>query len=154
MIYTFIPALFPLFFCVGSTGESKNKQLLKRFYHEVYKNWKMETADQLLSPDFVSHDWPAGQKGPQAFRNYYKVFKNAIPDASYEVMDMIADGDRVAVRWVMYGTYRASFPGIDIPPAGQKVELKGVAIYRVENEMLVERWVISDLYELLVKLQN
>jgi predicted ester cyclase len=133
----------------------KNKELLKRFYNEVYVDWNMETADEMLSPNFVSHDWPENiGKGPKAFRNYYTVFNKAVPDAKYEVKDILADGDRVAVRWEMHGTYQGAFPGIDIPPAGQAVTLKGVAIYRVENNKLTERWVVSDLYELLKNIKE
>lgn len=145
MNFFLLTALFPFF----AYPTSENKALLKRFYKEVYVDWNMETADELLSPEFISHDWPEGQKGPEAFRHYYKAFKKSLPDASYEVKDILADGDRVAVRWEMHGTYREPFPGIDIAPAGQAVTLKGVAIYRVENGKLAERWVVSDLYALV-----
>jgi predicted ester cyclase len=132
-----------------------NKELLMRFYKEVYVDWNMETADEMLSPDFVSHDWPENLgKGAKAFRNYYALFNKAVPDAKYEVKDILADGERIAVRWEMHGTYREAFPGIDISPAGQAVILKGVAIYRVENNQLMERWVVSDLYELLKNIQG
>lgn len=154
MSYTLITAWLSLSLITGLPKGPDNKELLKRFYKEVYQEWRMETADELLSPYFVSHDWPEGQKGPAGFRDYYKVFKNAVPDAKYEVKDILADGDRVAVRWVMHASYRDYFPGIDIKPAGQKVTLKGVAIYRIENGKLAERWVVSDLYELLMNLKQ
>lgn len=151
-----LAVMLPLFFDSVSHNPGKNKALLKRFYNDVYVDWNMETADELLSPEFISHDWPQGQQGPEAFRNYYKAFKKALPDARYEVKDILADGDRVAVHWEMRGTYREPFPGIDvkIKPAGQTVTLKGVAIYRVENGKLAERWVISDLYGLLKTLKG
>lgn len=65
---------------------------------------------------------------------------------------MVAEGDRVVVRWRMRGTYQGAFPGIDTPPAGQAITLKGVAIYRVEEGKLAERWVVSDMYGLLKEL--
>jgi len=52
----------------------------------------------------------------------------------------------------MLGTYQDAFPGIDTPPAGQAITLKGVAIYRVEKGKLAERWVVSDMYGLLKEL--
>ncbi|WP_316809907.1 ester cyclase [Pedobacter heparinus] len=149
-----LTALFPLF-AFPTPSPVKNKELLKRFYKQVYVEWNMKMADEMLSPNFVSHDWRQSLgKGPKAFRNYYSVFNKAVPDAKYEVQDILADGDRVAVRWEMHGTYQRAFPGIDIPAAGQAVTLKGVAIYRVENNKLMERWVVSDLYELLKNIQG
>lgn len=129
---------------------NRNKGLLKRFYEEVYVHWHMEAADELLSPRFISHDWPPGiGSGPKAFRAYCEVFRKAVPDASYEVEDLVSEGDRVVVRWRMRGTYKAPFPGVDLPPSGQTVTLKGIAIYRVKEGKLMERWVVSDLYGLL-----
>jgi hypothetical protein len=47
-----------------------NKELVRRFYEEVYVNWNMAMADEVISPQFTSHDWPeGGPTGPKAFRH-------------------------------------------------------------------------------------
>lgn len=133
---------------------NQNKALVGRFYDQVYVHWRMEVADELLSPRFISHDWPpALGSGPEAFRAYYTMFLKAVPDARYEVEDLIAGGDRVVVRWQMQATYQDAFPGIELPPMDQSITLKGVAIYRIEAGKLAERWVVSDLYGLLKEAQ-
>jgi predicted ester cyclase len=121
-----------------------NKELVRRFYKEVYANWNMAMADEVVSPQFTSHDWPAGATGPKAFRDYYSAIRSAVPDARYEVDDLIAERDRVVVRWRLVGTHEGAFGGI--APTGRPIVLKGIAIYRVENGRLMERWVVSDLY--------
>lgn len=122
-----------------------NKQLVRRFYKEVYVNWDMRVADDVLSPQFTSHDWPErGPTGPQAFRDYYSAIRAALPDARYEVDDLIAEGDRVVVRWRLLGTHKGAFKGI--AATGRQITLKGIAIYRVREGRLMERWVVSDLY--------
>jgi predicted ester cyclase len=124
-----------------------NKALLRRFYKEVYADWGMALVDEVLSPRFTSHDWPEGAAGPQVFRKYYEAIRSAVPDARYEVDDLIAEGDRVVVRWRLLGTHEGDFRGI--APTGRGIELKGIAIYRVDDGMLMERWVVSDLYGML-----
>ena len=125
-----------------------NKGLVRRFYKEVYVDWNMALADQVLSPQFISHDWPpAGPTGPRAFREYYSAIRSAVPDARYEVDDLIAEDDKVVVRWRLLGTHKGTFQGI--APTGRAIVLKGIAIYRVENGMLLERWVVSDLHGML-----
>jgi steroid delta-isomerase-like uncharacterized protein len=125
-----------------------NKALVRRFYEEVYVDWNMAMVDEVVSPRFTSHDWPAGgSMGPQAFRDYYAAIRSAVPDARYEVDDLIAEGDRVAVRWRLLGTHLADFGGISA--TGRAIVLKGIAIYRVEDGKLMERWVVSDLHGLL-----
>ena len=125
-----------------------NKALLRRFYKEVYVDWNMALVDAVVSPHFTSHDWPDnGATGPRAFRQYYAAIRAAVPNARYEVDDLIAEGDRVVVRWTMRGTHEGSFGGI--APSGRTIALKGIAIYRVEEGTLMERWVVSDLHGLL-----
>jgi steroid delta-isomerase-like uncharacterized protein len=125
-----------------------NKELVRRFYKEVYGDWNMALVDAVVSPRFVSHDWPeGGPTGPQAFRDYYSALRSAVPDARYVVDDLIAEGDRVVVRWRMLGTHERAFG--DIPPTGQPITLNGIAVYRLELGKLVERWVVSDVYGLL-----
>jgi steroid delta-isomerase-like uncharacterized protein len=125
-----------------------NKELVRRFYEEVYGAWNMALVDAVVSPRFVSHDWPEGGPiGPQAFRDYYSAIRSAVPDARYVVDDLIAEGDRVVVRWRMLGTHKSAFG--DIPATGKAITLKGIAVYRLEEGKLVERWVVSDVYGLL-----
>lgn len=130
-----------------------NKDLLRRFYRQVYVDWNMALADEVLSPRFISHDWPeAGPSGPEAFRDYYAAMRSAVPDASYEVDDLIAEGDRVVVRWRMLGTHKGAFG--TLPASGKAIVLKGIAIYRVEDGKLMERWVVSDLHGVLEQLRT
>ena len=131
---------------------ASNKQLVQRFYKEVYIDWNMELADKVLSPQFRSHDWPEGQTGPQVFRDYYSTIRSAVPDARYEVDDLIAEGDRVVVRWRLLGTHKGDFQGI--APTGRAITLRGIAIYRVKNNKLMERWVVSDVYGVLEQIHG
>jgi predicted ester cyclase len=125
-----------------------NKALVRRFYREVYVDWNMALVDEVVSPRFTSHDWPDdGARGPLAFRDYYAAIRSAVPDARYEVDDLIAEGDKVVVRWRLLGTHEGDFGGI--AATGRAIALKGIAIYRVDSGMLMERWVVSDLHGLL-----
>jgi len=129
-----------------------NKALVRRFYKEVYVDWNMALADQVVSPQFTSHDWPErGPTGPKAFRDYYSAIRAAVPDARYEVDDLIAEGDRVVVRWRLLGTHKGDFGGI--AASGRPITLKGIAIYRVDRGKLMERWVVSDLHGLLEEIR-
>ena len=130
-----------------------NKRLVRRFYKEVYVDWNMTLVDEVVSPQFISHDWPeGGRTGPQAFRDYYSAIRSAVPNARYEVDDLIAEGDRVVVRWRLLGTHKGNFRGI--PPTGRAIVLRGIAIYRVEGGKLMQRWVVSDLHGLLEEIRG
>ena len=135
------------------TSAAANKELIREFYKEVFGDWNMTLVDKVVSPEFISHDWPeGGPTGPQAFRDFYAMIRSVAPDARYEVDDLIAEGNKVAVRWRMLGTHRGRFRGIE--PTGRAVVLRGIAIYRVEDGKLRERWVVSDLQGVLEQIQQ
>ena len=130
-----------------------NKALVRRFYKDVYVDWNMQLADEIVSPRFTSHDWPTGgPTGPLAFRNYYSAFRSAVPDARYEVDDLVAEGDKVVVRWRMLGTHKGDFGGI--VASGKAIVLRGIAIYRLDGGKLMERWVVSDLHGVLEQIRE
>jgi len=130
-----------------------NKELVRRFYKEVYVDWNMALVDEVVSPQFTSHDWPKGSPtGPEGFRNFYSAIRSALPDARYEVDDLIAEGDKVVVRWRLLGTHKGDFRGI--AATGREIALKGIAIYRVEAGKLMERWVVADLHGLLEEIRG
>ena len=131
-----------------------NKKIIQRLYKEILEDWNMPLADELVADQFTSHDWPKGSpSGPEAFRNYYSnVIRSVLPDARYEVDDMIAEGDKVVVRWRLLGTHKGNF--LDISPTGRWVTLKGIAIYRLEDSKVTERWVVTDLHGLLQELKE
>ena len=130
-----------------------NKRLVGRFYKEVYGDWNMAMVDEVVSPRFTSHDWPAGTPtGAEGFGAFYSAIRTALPDARYEVDDLIAEGDKVVVRWRLLGTHLGDFGGI--APTGRAIALKGIAIYRLEGGKLMERWVVTDLHGLLQEIRQ
>lgn len=93
------------------------------------------------------------QGGPKPFKDFYtEIILSAVPDAHYKVDDMIAEDDKVVVRWRMLGTHKGAY--LNLGPTGLGISLKGAAIYRLEKGKIVERWVITDLHNLLEELRE
>lgn len=74
----------------------------------------------------------------------------AFPDFHETTEDVIAEGDRVMVRWSTRGTHQGAFAGI--PPTGKTVTWRGVFILRVAEGRFVEMWQIHDQLGLLQQL--
>lgn len=133
--------------------KSTNEAIIRRLYHEVLVNWNLEVTDELLSPQFISHDWPNDYApGPHTFRNFYVKIRSALPDARYEIDDLLSDKDKVIVRWRLLGTHLGDYQGL--APTGGQITLKEIAIYRLENEKVIERWGVTDLHGLLQELKE
>lgn len=121
--------------------EIVNKEMIRDFYIEVYQKGNMEIVDEVISPSFISNDWPESLIGPRGFKIYYKRLKKLIPNANIEVKDLIAEDNLVMVRWEMTGTK------ID----GEKVNRIGITIYKIESDMLIKRSIFLDSKEFLMR---
>ncbi len=68
------------------------------------------------------------------------------PDWHEAIDDIIAEGDKVWLHLTYTGTHTGEFFGL--PPTGNKVTMKAVAIYRIENGKLVEGRFITDALDM------
>ena len=131
----------------------KNKELLKHVYTEVFVNWNRESVEEVLDLDFRSHDWPEDSRtGVEGFYDFYGPVLKSFPDTRYKVNDLIAQGDKVVVYWTLMGTQKGEFMGM--PPTDTEISMDGIAIYRVENNKLKERWVVYDLFSLVEQVKR
>ena len=136
----------------GDSEALANKALLERFYSDVFVDWDRQLVDELLSLEFRSHDWPEDARtGPDGFWDFYDRVLASFPDTRYVVDDLIAEADKVVVHWRLLATQQGEFYGM--PPTGAPITLQGIAIYRVEDQKIMERWVVYDLYGLIQQVE-
>ena len=132
----------------------ENKALIRRLYDEVFVKWNLGVVDELVGPEFVGHEMVAARpetpRGPIGFKQFYGWLRSAFPDLRYAVDDVIAEGDRVVVRWTWKCTHKGDFMGI--AATGRQATVTGMAIYRIAGGKCVERWVELGLLGLLQQL--
>jgi predicted ester cyclase len=76
--------------------------------------------------------------------------RTAFPDQRVAVDDLLAESDRVAVRFTLRGTHLGEL--LDLAPTGRRVTVPGVAIYRIAGGRIAEGWVGFDALGLLEQL--
>ena len=124
--------------------ERDNIALIKRFFKEVWNDRRIETIQELASPDVVSHYEHEKIKGTNGWKEMiYDVFVKAIPDLRIEIDDIIADGDYVATRWNMQGVHNGELFGV--LPSGEKIEFSGMSWIRIVDGKIVENWNIASM---------
>jgi len=129
----------------------KNKALVRRFYQEIDKG-NLAAMDELVAENYVNHDpppfpdLPAGRAG---LKRAFEIFWNATP--GYHVIEeQIAEGDRVVTLLRGVGKHQGEIFGL--PPSGRELDVKAVAIHRIENGKLAEHWSVMDTAALLHQL--
>jgi predicted ester cyclase len=129
----------------------ENKALIRRLYDDVFARWNLAVVDELIGHEFIGHEMPPETpRGPVGFKQFYGRLRSAFPDLRYGVDDVIAEGDKVVVRWTWKCTHKGEFMGI--APTGRQATVTGMAIYRVAEGKCVERWVELGLLNLLRQL--
>jgi predicted ester cyclase len=79
-----------------------------------------------------------------------KELVQAFPDIRFEIEDMVAESDKVVVRFMASGTHKGQFG--PIPPTGKQVRMLGYITHRLENGRIIEDWVVRDTYGLMMQL--
>ncbi len=119
-----------------------NKALIRRWVDEVLNTGDVSErspAYQLVATDFVGH-FP-GQPpihGLEAFRQFGSAYFSAFPDLQITPEDMIAEGDKVVMRYGWRGTHKKELMGI--PATGKQVTTSGMSILRIANGKIAEQW--------------
>ncbi len=160
-IFLKIQPLLLLALCAGMTGcstrqartLSENKAAVLRSEAELWSKGDLAVADQLYSPDFVCHfvvgpEW----RGVQGIKDVVAQHRRSFPDWNEKVDDIIAEGDKVVIRFTSTGTQEGEFAGI--APTGKNVRIGEVAIFRLADGKIVEQWGIPDLHGLLDQLKT
>lgn len=121
------------------TQSESNARLVRRLYDEHINPGRLDNLDAIVAPDFIG----AGDvRGPAAFAASMRGLREALPDLAYTLEDVVASGDRVAIRWTLRGTHTGPFR--TFPPTGKRIKSTGVAIFQVADDKLVRAWVEND----------
>lgn len=116
-----------------------NKALVRRLFEEVFPAGDPSAVRDLVAADNIDHDPMPGQPaGIEGIEYVVSTLHTAHPDLRFTVDDLVAESDRVAIRWTMRGTNTG--PMFGQPPSGQPVEQTAVVIFRIADGKIVERW--------------
>ncbi len=129
----------------------ENKAVVRRFFDEVVNGQNLDVLDELVAEDVVNHSAVAGHRqGLEGFRHVVEWGMAMSPDARYELLDVIAEGDTVACRVRVGGTMQGELFGV--PATGERFSAEHVHWHRVEGGKLVERWAVRDDLGTLIQL--
>ena len=125
----------------------KNKAIVKRYFEQVWGEQRPDRLAEYWEEDFVYHDGPANMDG---LKTGLLAFLNAFDDLRFTKDLLIAEGDKVVVRWTIAATHQGAFMGV--PATGKHIKYSGMTIFRLSNGKFVEVWVSADNLVLMQQL--
>ncbi len=129
----------------------ENKASVRLAFEEGWNKGNLTTVDEDVATNYVLHDPFSGEvKGPEGYKQYVKMYRNAFPDLHFTIEDQIAEGDKVVTRWTCTGTHRGELMGI--APTGKLGTVTGIFIDRIAGGKAVETWAAWDALGMLQQL--
>jgi steroid delta-isomerase-like uncharacterized protein len=129
-----------------------NNTLGRRFIEDILSKGDWKLAEELMSPDVVMHHpaSPVPFSGRDAVIGMLQGFRAGFPDLQLVAEDVIAEGDKVAVRWRATGTHTGELFGM--PPSGKSMNVAGISIVRAARGQIVEDLVAEDTMGMMKQL--
>jgi steroid delta-isomerase-like uncharacterized protein len=122
--------------------QNQNKEIVREFFSAIDGN-KFDKLNELFSNDFalkapgIEIPWKKDDVF-QAIKTHYASF----PDWTHNIEDMIAEGDKVAVKIIQNGTHKAQYEGISA--TGKKMTNPSMSIMTIVNGQVKDWWIIED----------
>jgi steroid delta-isomerase-like uncharacterized protein len=116
-----------------------NKALIREVFEKVIPAGNPAAMRDMVTSDWIDHDPLPGQPvGVEGAEYVVSTMHGAHPDLRFSIDDLIAEEDRVTIRWTLRGTNTG--PMLGRPPTGQPVELAAIVIFRIADGKIAERW--------------
>ena len=122
---------------------------MRRFFEEALGGGDLDLIDALVAPDAVMHN-PLILDAPSSVRGSVEMVRRAFPDLRVEVLDLIAEGDRVAAFLRLSGTNTGAYRRGGA--TNRQASMRAFFIWRIANGRLVESWGTADRFDFLQQL--
>lgn len=130
---------------------STDVDIVRRFSDEAFIKGNLAVFDELLAPDFKTHDAPPEVPPTRdGFKAMAAMVIAGFSDRALELEELIPTTDgRIVENWVMTATHTGEAFGM--PASGQSVRVRGIEIWRCEGGKIVEHWGAIDIGDVAEK---
>ena len=128
-----------------------NKLTMNRFV-EFINTASEQLAGELISPNAIFYvpGQPEPMRGPGGYLAIIGMMRSGFPDIQWTLEDSVAEGEKVAARFIMRGTHQGAFFGV--PPTGKSIKVQAMNFYRFSNGQIIEEYGQPDMLGLLTEI--
>jgi len=110
----------------------ENKLLVRRLVEEAVARRNLDVLDELAAGEFA-----------EVAKRWVRPFQSAFPDFEMEIVELIAEGEKVVAHFKCSGTHRGEWLGV--PATGRRfVGVDEIYIFDVRNGRLVDALGVED----------
>lgn len=116
-----------------------NKTVVKRYIEEVINQGQLELIDTFFVPEMR-----------EQVKGFLTQENNPFADTHEEIQDIVAEGNKVIVRFLFRGIHQGEFLGI--PATKKRIEITGYGTYYLENGQITWDTVCFDWLDAMEQL--
>jgi steroid delta-isomerase-like uncharacterized protein len=113
------------------------KQLALQIIEELWNRKTPGLIGTLYAANCTIHTPDGVVQGPSGATQLYTAYTTAFPDTHYTVEDVVAEGERVVIRFTFSGTHRGDIRGI--AGTGKSVAVAGMVLFRFADGQVIEQ---------------
>ena len=136
-------------------SEQDHVQVIRKIF-DLYNSHNLDGIDQYLAGDVRSEATSAtGMLNKEQTKMYNRRFLDAFPDLHFDLRDVIAQDEKVAVSWVAKGSHTAPLVmanGDRIPATQRMVTMPGHTFCEFKNNLIVRQQILWDQISFLMQL--
>jgi predicted SnoaL-like aldol condensation-catalyzing enzyme len=106
----------------------ENKTIARRYFEDIWNKRSQASIDELFAATFVGHAPDVTIHGTEALRQ--RIISGYSEDIHFTIEDVIAEGDKVCVRWM----YRARM-------MDKQVATTGMHLFQISSGKIEEFWI-------------
>jgi len=131
------------------------KALVIRWFEEIWNQGRVDTIDELMSPDCLTKVEGIDKLITRdAWKDYHRAFMSAISGLHVELKLLTAEDRKVTVEWVARGTHTG--PGLGIPPSGRAIAFSGLSMCEFADGQIIwglDRWNRGEMIASLMQIR-
>ncbi len=126
---------------------SENKDIVRRFYHDIWNVPDTSVIPQILQPDFTfTGSLGPVLKGHEQFADYVRSVTGPLTGYTCEILDLVEEGDKAVAKMLFHGQHTGAFMGF--APTGRRVQWHGSAHFTFAGGKIADLWVLGDVHGL------
>src|SRR5690349_16239372 len=135
-----------------TAASAVNKNVVSAI-EEAWSSGNMPALDNHLAAGYRNHAAMPGMPSDLATaKKAHAMAMQAFPDRNVELLDIIAEGDRVSIRTRVTGTNTGGAFWFGAPANDRSIDFESWAFYRLEDGKVTESWGLNDGMTALIQL--
>ena len=123
---------------INSSTVERNRATVARFLDGTHSG-RFEVIDETVAEGIVTHGFPGGNPASRdEYKQWFIGFQSGFSIVGFETLAMVADEEKVAVRWRFTVDHTGPFAGVEA--SGRRIAFDGMVLYRLENGLIHETW--------------